>query len=60
MIRTKDLFQEMLDRQIETEAKAQGLTVEDLLIMKAEEEAEEQHERDVEQQNQFCMFNLSL
>lgn len=40
----KDLYQEMLERQIEEQAKEQGLTVEDLLIMLEEEKAEEQRQ----------------
>lgn len=35
-----ELYQETLDREIERQAKEQGLTVEDLLIMLEEEKAQ--------------------
>lgn len=38
---TDELYQETLDREIERQAKEQGLTVEDLLIMLEEEKAQE-------------------
>lgn len=38
---TDELYQETLDREIERQAKEQGLTVEYLLIMLEEEKAQE-------------------
>lgn len=49
----KDLYQEMLERQIEEQAKEQGLTVEDLLIMLEEQKAEEQRQEEEDLSNLY-------
>lgn len=61
---TKEIFQETLERNLEIEAKKLGLTVEDLLIMKEEAEAQERYEFEKEAEaEEFAgnyKFNLNI
>ena len=64
MIKIKELYQKMLDREIERRAKKQGLTVEDLMIMLKEQKTEEMNEQEQEENEKqiarFSNFNYSL
>ena len=64
MIKIKELYQKMLDREIERRAKEQGLTVEDLMIMLKEQKTEEMNEQEQEENEKliarFSNFNYSL
>ena len=64
MIKIKELYQKILDREIEHRAKEQGLTVEDLMIMLKEQKTEEMNEQEQEENEKqiarFSNFNYSL
>jgi len=64
MIKIKELYQKILDREIERRAKEQGLTVEDLMIMLKEQKTEEMNEQEQEENEKqiarFSNFNYSL
>lgn len=61
---TKELYQEMIERDLQIEAEKAGLTVEDLLIMKDEAEAQERYEFEREAEaEEFAgnyKFNLNI
>ena len=64
MIKIKELYQKILDREIERRAKEQGLTVEDLMIMLKEQKTEEMNEQEQEENEKqiarFSNFNYFL
>lgn len=50
---TDELYQESLERQLEQQAKEEGITLEELMARIEEEKAEEQREREREEADRY-------